>query len=1217
MSSTTAAAASDDKVDVSFATDDEEEETSSSAAEESGDETSSSSESDDGDGDADDEGDEMPTFTLSLQPSTTTDDADDALPDLSRSATKQETVSVVTQVSSLSECAASETVTKTIVATSQSSSSTRIEGSPSAVAVETPLEVTTPAKDEAGVESSEGSEESEESEEETEDEEEEEQDEEEQNLPSSSTATSSSAPVSTTIDTKEYLTITTPTKLPVTKSETNVEDVEEEHIAIAVVETKTIHDSERSVNKADSSVTKIEDKHSSAAKQEEKASIKATVEVKQAADAKVDAAENKSGTAATEAAKLKVTNDKESASVSSVSGPDTQSVNKHGKDPADKKATSESIKADTVNTVNTGEADEAKHDDIVKETDEKTTKLSATETTAAKLPISLKGEEANKLKAIEQSETVDNPKSGKSDKTKVHAKKVKPNVPKPVEEEQTLSVTVPTEQNTAKSESEKAKTSKTIITDANPKAEDNQEKTTEVHKYEKSDSVSESTTVVKTAKLKSEKLMEDAADSISQTTETDAGAAVVNGSADVAEKATEPSAGNKLPSKKKSKHSAGDGQESEVKSVIAEIQAVASDQEPVDGRSGSVLEANTGVKSEMESSSIAVTNSELEENRTEAQPNKEESVAAAIFSDEAKVEDSTLNGVTADDGKSPAADDAAFRPRRNSIDEFIKRILAEAREEQKKILDSCAVSPSAETTTETSGLSSTKAADGLVSYKDTEPELQQQQQQPVVNGLDVGPTTRTTRRTREDFDIDDELADISRYFAKRTLVDHVSMTDEDPSQLGSGVSTDDSKVIANGDDRQPLTSGDEPLHFVPQRRESTAAMVRESSRPVRVLVDQQTSVIRQLGEASRAIDELDNEIRQLRQSVGGREALYASVGTAVRDELRIYEMELTASAERLGQQRLPGGGRFIREQFVAQCATELLHRSAAVANGPRLDRAASVDDWSSRVGRRRSGSFSSAAADEDAAGGARTVARQWMIPTSVDRDPTELMIQLRHSRSASVASDRGYSSNDTVDESRATTSSLLSRLTAFNGSSSTAAELDLGRYSRASSEARPSYSRSHSITDDWLSTGSHYTVARQYVGYVRDSSSSDTNGELDVGYRVSAAARPPVQPSYRRYQPPLTVDASPAPAYSRLHVRRGSLQSYASYDTDDSAAGRSFNSRFLSRVREKKALGETSSLQTTSDRPFRSRFLKSSSVSGGSSTSTTPRSSAQYQSEDD
>jgi len=443
----------------------------------------------------------------------------------------------------------------------------------------------------------------------------------------------------------------------------------------------------------------------------------------------------------------------------------------------------------------------------------------------------------------------------------------------------------------------------------------------------------------------------------------------------------------------------------------------------------------------------------------------------------------------------------------------------------------------------------------------------------------------------------------------------VATNDEEFASTFKADNSAKSKTVANDDERFPPAYNDEEvLHFVPQRRETTTVVVRESSRPVRVLMDQQTTVIRQLTEASRAIDELDNEVRQLRQATGGREALYASIGAAIRDEMRLYEVELTAAGERLGQQRLPGGGRFIREQFVAQCAEELLKKSAA-NNRPRLERAATVDDWT-RVGRRSSGSLAAAAVEEDVGGSSWSGVKQWFST------PTDLMIQLRHSRSGSVVSDRGYSSIDTVDDSRgATPSSLLSRVTIVNGST-TATELDFGRNSRASSDVpRSSHIRyqPQSVSDDWLSTASStYSVGRQYARYSRESA-EDTSGEPDVRHHRISAGRPLGQStdtSYRRYQPP-SLDA-PAPPHSRLYVRRGSLQSYSSYDSGSgSDAGRSFNSRFLSRVREKKALGDTTSRQTAADKPFRSRFLKSSSVTGSTFTSySLSRSASAYDSDE-
>ena len=185
---------------------------------------------------------------------------------------------------------------------------------------------------------------------------------------------------------------------------------------------------------------------------------------------------------------------------------------------------------------------------------------------------------------------------------------------------------------------------------------------------------------------------------------------------------------------------------------------------------------------------------------------------------------------------------------------------------------------------------------------------------------------------------------------------------------------------------------------------------------------------------------------------------------------------------------------------------------------------------------------------------------------------------------------------------------------------------------RASSEAPRSSQFRSEDTADWLSTGPVY---RQYTA--RHRAEELGGGEpVDLGYsRVSARPPPPGQPARGGYHPP----ASP---YSRLYVRRGSLQSYVSCETaaaagggggggsggdgdaPRAASGRSFNSRFLSRVREKRAaLGETpaSSSPAAVDRPFRSRFLKSSTSVGstgtGYSSYSSPRSAAASYDSDD
>lgn len=1289
-----------DNVDVSFATD-EEDESSSSSTDESVGESSSESDEDkksDDNGDADDESD-MPTFTLSLQTSTAANDVDDMLPDLSGSATSfvtQETT--VTQTSSVSE-----TETKKESVTSESSVKTVL------VSEEVENKLSTPSKEEVV---GEFSEESEESEEDTTDEEEDENDEEQKLPPGSSPKASIPTTVSTHIDTKENLTVSS-SKSSVIET---IKLVEEGNKEVASEATTTIG-AEQPAKQNRSDVGKIENTNTSDAKLPvEKPSTETIVVEPSSATVKIETNEKLSDLSKTSAtvedAASDVINDAEVSAILSASKSDERHFEKSKDSAYSAHSTGElecekAKEADSTSVaVSIAESNEIKHDDGLKETrdrrvesiEKKTSKLTVAEETGTIVPKTLKSEESNELGAKQQNAIVESQKLSKSRRTKEAATENKQEVASTVEEDQIASVAVVIKQTNDMLQSPEVKSSKTI-SDADSKSQANLKKTKKCQDLDKSDDVKGSVVVEKANT--SEKSMKDVKASVSSGTTSNAVEVVVNAELNENERATRSEMlETKLTAKKKSsKISTVDGKESKkvtIKNSTAandkgvdisagtQSNAVAvavngsaaevgdrekqrgadmSKENPVTKNKSehtivndktSELKTVTTVADDLQMSSdrkfagdvlqsevVKTTNQSFEPSSsvaasktdksgkssvTAAESETEKSVAKNLPHtdfDETKVTGSKLNDAE-DEGKLVVGDDAEFRPRRNSIDEFIKRILAEAREEQKKILDSCAMSSAGETTSDTV---STRVADDQRTSRGSQAELEQQkpsqqQQQSTVSGVDVaGFTTRTAVKSREDLDIDEELADISRYYAKRTLLDRALTNGADESaDFGSTSKADDSvksKSAVNGDDTLPPTADEEVLHFVPQRREATASVVRESARPVRALMDQQARVIRQLSETSRAMEELDNEIRQLRQSTDGRDVLYASIGAAIHDELRVYELELSSAGQRLGQQRLPGGGRFIREEFVAQCASELLRRSTAT-NGPRLERAATVDDWT-RVGRRGSGS-SSVAVEDDLNSGSRSGVRAW-ISATLDRNATDLL-QYRHSRSGSVVSDRGYSSIDAADESNATaTSSLLSRLTAFNVSS-TPSELDFTpHHSRASSEApRPTYSRSQSNSDDWASTtNSAYSVGRQYAGYRRDVA-DDTNGDQEVGFRVARPVQQYIDLSYRRYQPQ-SIDSTAAP-YSRLYVRRGSLQSYSTYDSGSggSDVGRSFNSRFLSRVREKKALGgdtTTASRQTSGDRPFRSRFLKSSNVTGSTSTTySLSRSTGHYNSDD-
>jgi len=70
----------------------------------------------------------------------------------------------------------------------------------------------------------------------------------------------------------------------------------------------------------------------------------------------------------------------------------------------------------------------------------------------------------------------------------------------------------------------------------------------------------------------------------------------------------------------------------------------------------------------------------------------------------------------------------------------------------------------------------------------------------MVNGIDVGLTAaRTARKPHEDFDIDEELADISRYYAKRTLLaaDNDDLATTTPAVDDSGAKSMTNDGLAN------------------------------------------------------------------------------------------------------------------------------------------------------------------------------------------------------------------------------------------------------------------------------------------------------------------------------------------------------------------------------------------------------------------------------------
>ena len=102
---------------------------------------------------------------------------------------------------------------------------------------------------------------------------------------------------------------------------------------------------------------------------------------------------------------------------------------------------------------------------------------------------------------------------------------------------------------------------------------------------------------------------------------------------------------------------------------------------------------------------------------------------------------------------------------------------------------------------------------------------------------------------------------------------------------------------------------------MPRAREETAELVRNSSRPVRAIIDQQSDVAQLLKTTSRGVDDLESEIRTLRASFLDRQARIETLRTAVDAEMRAYQVDLQAANERIQNQQMPGG-HFVRDEFM-------------------------------------------------------------------------------------------------------------------------------------------------------------------------------------------------------------------------------------------------------------------------------------------------------------
>lgn len=106
--------------------------------------------------------------------------------------------------------------------------------------------------------------------------------------------------------------------------------------------------------------------------------------------------------------------------------------------------------------------------------------------------------------------------------------------------------------------------------------------------------------------------------------------------------------------------------------------------------------------------------------------------------------------------------------------------------------------------------------------------------------------------------------------------------------------------------------------FAPRRREETGELVRQKSRGVRSLVEQQTEMVDAVRKASKGLDELDKEIQGVKQLSLGHRAHVEALESALDSEARTYESEYQAATEGQRQRKAqPGHEKREREDFLS------------------------------------------------------------------------------------------------------------------------------------------------------------------------------------------------------------------------------------------------------------------------------------------------------------
>lgn len=522
-------------------------------------------------------------------------------------------------------------------------------------------------------------------------------------------------------------------------------------------------------------------------------------------------------------------------------------------------------------------------------------------------------------------------------------------------------------------------------------------------------------------------------------------------------------------------------------------------------------------------------------------------------------------------------------------------------------------------------------------------------------------------------DIDQELAEISRYFAKRTplnlengIVDDDLGTTEGVGgwlktrpKLSSQIDDVGDPAADNGDELMAGAfaggrrfSAQFAEEFAPARRPETDEVVRGSMRPVRGLIDQQADVIQRLKTVGREVSQLDDEISAVRQRyIVERRSAVDTILAAVAEEQRLYEAEQRAADERIMRQLAIV--RFVREQFVAatmaSAANDLksklggLDRRTLVGNGgtepslpifigssssllsPTGFRGLSNVDLPPPSYSRRAQSVAPMGSGDVLDAGRR------QRGGSVSRDTA-----------ASIRGDAGGANDDDITSIRRRTVASIS-LSPWSpsdaiNSSSDAADVSAvrrSRITRAGSVGPSWYSsttvelpRSSVDSGDYSefsrrSTSTNYPVLDAYTpSYSRNSSDYSSGFSSDYrragsGGGYSSSLYSSEDSSSPRYVRRYSITDTTTPRYSDRYSARGSYGDVSSYSSgissgyggrSSSSSGGEFQSRFLDKVRERKAKaaasGESSSSSSTAaaaaaatsndDTSFRSRFLRTS-----------------------